>query len=54
MLDIVLLSYETAKAFLNGEPKLAMLSYSTKGSAESQDRPDKKSRGKSEKNKSRR
>ena len=36
MLDIVLLSYETAKAFLNGEPKLAMLSYSTKGSAESQ------------------
>jgi len=36
LLDIALLSYETAKALLNGEPKLAMLSYSTKGSAESE------------------
>ena len=36
LLDIALLSYETAKAFFNGEPKLAMLSYSTRGSAESE------------------
>jgi phosphate acetyltransferase len=36
MLDIVLLSYETAKALFNGEPKIAMLSYSTKGSAQSE------------------
>jgi len=33
MIDIVLSSYETAKALFNGEPKIAMLSYSTKGSA---------------------
>jgi len=33
MIDIVLLSYQTAKALFNGEPKIAMLSYSTKGSA---------------------
>lgn len=36
MLDITLLSYETAKALFSGEPKIAMLSYSTKGSAESE------------------
>ena len=36
LLDIALLSYETAQAYLKGEPKIAMLSYSTKGSAESQ------------------
>jgi phosphate acetyltransferase len=36
LLDIALLSYDTAKAYLKGEPKLAMLSYSTKGSAESE------------------
>jgi phosphate acetyltransferase len=35
MLDIALLSYETARAYLKGEPKIAMLSYSTKGSAKS-------------------
>ena len=34
MLDIVLSSYETAKALFEGEPKIAMLSYSTKGSAQ--------------------
>jgi len=33
MLDIVLLSYETALAYFKDEPKIAMLSYSTKGSA---------------------
>ena len=36
LLDIALLSYETAKVYLKGEPKVAMLSYSTKGSAESE------------------
>lgn len=36
MLDIVLSSYETAKALFEGEPKIAMLSYSTKGSAQSE------------------
>lgn len=36
MLDIVLLSYETARALFDGEPKIAMLSYSTKGSAQSE------------------
>lgn len=36
MLDITLLSYETAKVLFSGEPKIAMLSYSTKGSAESE------------------
>jgi len=36
MLDIVLSSYETAKAYFKGEPKIAMLSYSTKGSAQSE------------------
>jgi len=35
MIDIVLSSYETAKAFFSSEPKIAMLSYSTKGSASS-------------------
>ncbi|MCL5071792.1 MAG: phosphate acyltransferase [Actinobacteria bacterium] len=35
MFDITLFSYETAKALFSGEPKIAMLSYSTKGSAES-------------------
>ena len=35
MIDIVLSSYETAKALFSGEPKIAMLSYSTKGSANS-------------------
>ena len=33
MTDIVLASYKTAKALYDGEPKIAMLSYSTKGSA---------------------
>ena len=33
MIDIVLESYRTAKALFDGEPKIAMLSYSTKGSA---------------------
>jgi len=33
MTDIVLFSYQTAKALFKGEPKIAMLSYSTKGSA---------------------
>lgn len=33
MIDIVLFSYHTAKALFSGEPKVAMLSYSTKGSA---------------------
>jgi len=33
LLDITLLSYETAKAYFKGEPKIAMLSYSTKGSS---------------------
>lgn len=33
MIDIVLASYKTAKALFDGEPKIAMLSYSTKGSA---------------------
>ena len=37
MIDIVLFSYETAKALFSGEPKVAMLSYSTKGSAKSED-----------------
>lgn len=36
LLDIALLSYDTAKAYLKDEPKIAMLSYSTKGSAESE------------------
>jgi len=36
LLDIALLSYETALSYLKGEPKIAMLSYSTKGGAESQ------------------
>ena len=36
MIDIVLYSYETAKALFTGEPKIAMLSYSTKGSAKSE------------------
>ena len=35
MVDIVLSSYQTAKAFYDGEPKIALLSYSTKGSANS-------------------
>ncbi|MCL4416689.1 MAG: phosphate acyltransferase [Actinobacteria bacterium] len=35
MLDITLFSYETAKVLFSQEPKIAMLSYSTKGSAES-------------------
>lgn len=35
MTDIVLASYQTAKALYDGEPKIAMLSYSTKGSATS-------------------
>jgi phosphate acetyltransferase len=35
--DIVLYSYETAKALFSGEPKIAMLSYSTKGSAKSEE-----------------
>ena len=33
MIDIVLASYQTARALLNCEPRIAMLSYSTKGSA---------------------
>jgi len=33
MIDIVLASYRTAKALYDGEPKIAMLSYSTRGSA---------------------
>ena len=33
MIDIVCASYHTAKALFEGEPKIAMLSYSTKGSA---------------------
>jgi len=33
MTDIVLFSYNTARALFSGEPKIAMLSYSTKGSA---------------------
>ena len=33
MIDIVLESYRTAKTFFDGEPKIAMLSYSTWGSA---------------------
>lgn len=33
--DIILSSYETAKAFFDIEPKIAVLSYSTKGSAKS-------------------
>jgi phosphate acetyltransferase len=33
MTDIVLFSYQTARALFKGEPKIAMLSYSTKGSA---------------------
>jgi len=36
LLDIVLSSYETARAYFKGEPKIAMLSYSTKGSAQSE------------------
>lgn len=36
LLDIALLSYETAKAYFQGEPKIAMLSYSTGGSSESE------------------
>ncbi|MCL6088504.1 MAG: phosphate acyltransferase [Actinobacteria bacterium] len=36
LLDITLLSYETAKAYFKGEPKIAMLSYSTKGSSKSE------------------
>lgn len=35
MIDIILSSYETAKALFSGEPKIAMLSYSTKGSSNS-------------------
>jgi phosphate acetyltransferase len=34
--DIVLFTYKTAKAFYDGEPRIAMLSYSTKGSADSE------------------
>jgi phosphate acetyltransferase len=34
--DIVLFTYKTARAFFDGEPKIAMLSYSTKGSANSE------------------
>lgn len=33
MTDIVLFSYQTAKTLFSDEPKIAMLSYSTKGSA---------------------
>ena len=33
MIDIVLASYQTARALYDGEPKIAMLSYSTRGSA---------------------
>ena len=33
MIDIVLASYQTAKTLYDGEPKIAMLSYSTRGSA---------------------
>ena len=36
MIDIILSSYQTAKAFYDGEPKIAILSYSTKGSADSE------------------
>lgn len=36
MIDTVLSSYQTASALFNGEPKIAMLSYSTKGSAKSE------------------
>ncbi len=36
MIDIVLSSYETAKTLFSSEPKIAMLSYSTKGSANSE------------------
>jgi len=36
LLDITLLSYETAKAYFKGEPKIAILSYSTGGSSESE------------------
>lgn len=36
LIDIVLFSYKTARAFFEGEPKLAMLSYSTKGSSSSE------------------
>lgn len=36
LLDIALLSYETAKAYFKGEPKIAMLSYSTGGNSESE------------------
>ncbi len=35
MLDLVMASYRTAKSLFDGEPKIAMLSYSTKGSAHS-------------------
>ena len=37
MIDIVLSSYETAKALFSCVPKVAMLSYSTKGSAKSEE-----------------
>ncbi|HAJ95268.1 MAG TPA: hypothetical protein DCP02_03445, partial [Actinobacteria bacterium] len=36
MIDIVLASYQTAKALYDSEPKIAMLSYSTRGSAVSE------------------
>ena len=36
LLNIALLSYGTARAYFKGEPKLAMLFYSTKESAESE------------------
>lgn len=37
MIEMVLSTHETAKAFLGKEPFVAMLSYSTKGSAESEE-----------------
>ncbi len=37
MIDVVLYSYETAKVLFTGEPKIAMLSYSTKGSAKGEE-----------------
>lgn len=36
LIDTVLSSYQTASALFNGEPKIAMLSYSTKGSSKSE------------------
>jgi len=36
MIDIVLASYQTARALYDGKPKIAMLSYSTMGSASSE------------------